>query len=89
MDSAQILYIGKRTLEVGMAVAAPALIVTLVVGFVVSILQAITSIKDMTIAVVFKLAAVAVALLVFGNWMLQMVMNLTYEIFGHMRNVTQ
>lgn len=89
MDSAQILYIGRRTLEVGLAVSSPVLIVTLVTGFVISILQAITSIRDMTIALVFKLAAVAVTLLIFGSWMVQLVMNLTYEIFGHMNSVTQ
>ncbi len=89
MDSAQILYIGKRTLEVGLMVSMPVLVVTLVVGFVVSILQAVTSIRDMTIALVLKLAAVAITLLVCGNWMIQLVMNLTYEIFGHMKNITQ
>jgi len=89
MDSAQILYIGKRTLEVGLVVSMPVLVVTLVVGFLVSILQAVTSIRDMTIALVFKLAAVAVTVLVCGNWMIQLVMNLTYEIFGHMKNITQ
>ena len=89
MDSAQVLYIGKRTLEIGLMVSMPVLVVTLVVGFVVSILQAVTSIRDMTIALVLKLAAVAVTILVCGNWMIQMVMNLTYEIFGHMKNITQ
>ena len=89
MDSAQILYIGRRTLEIGLTVAMPVLVVTLVVGFVVSILQAITSIRDMTIALVLKLAAVAVTLLIFGSWMVQLVMNLTYEVFGHMNSVTQ
>jgi len=89
MDSAQILYIGRRTLEIGLTVAAPVLVVTLLVGFIVSILQAITSIRDMTIALVFKLAAVAITVLVFGSWMVQLVMNLTYEVFGHMSSVTQ
>ena len=89
MDSAQILYIGKRTLEVGLVVSMPVLVVTLVVGFLVSILQAVTSIRDMTIALVLKLVAVAVTLLICGNWMIQLVMNLTYEIFGHMKNITQ
>ena len=89
MDSAQVLYIGKRTLEVGMMVSMPVLVVTLVVGFLVSILQAVTSIRDMTIALVVKLAAVAITLLICGSWMIQLVMNLTYEIFAHMKNVTQ
>jgi flagellar biosynthesis protein FliQ len=43
----------------------------------------------MTIALVVKLAAVAITLLIFGNWMTQLVLNLTFEIFGHMKNVTQ
>lgn len=89
MDSSQVLYIGKRTLEIGLMVSLPVLVVTLVVGFLVSIFQAVTSIRDTTIALVLKLAAVAVTLLICGNWMIQLVMNLTYEIFGHMKNITQ
>ena len=89
MDSAQILYIGRRTLETGLTVAMPVLIVTLAVGLLVSIFQAITSIRDMSIAVVVKLVAVAITVLIIGSWMVQLVMNLTYEVFGHMKNITQ
>lgn len=50
-------------------VAAPVLIIAMLVGLIVSILQATTSIQEQTLTFVPKIAAILLALLFFGPWM--------------------
>ena len=85
MTEELILHIGKRSLEVALLIAAPALIVATVVGLLTAMFQAVTSIKDMTAGMVMKLGAIGVTLLIFGAWMLQLAVQFTIEIFGYMK----
>jgi len=87
MDSDLVLYIGRRVLEVTLLLSAPVLGVTLVLGFLTAMLQAVTSIRDMTMGLVVKLAAVGITLLVCGNWMMQVAMAFTTEIFNHIQSM--
>ena len=68
-----------------MMMAAPALVVTLVVGFAVAMLQAVTSVRDMTMGLVVKLAGVAITLLFCGGWMLDLARDFAREIFNHIQ----
>ncbi|TKJ34867.1 MAG: flagellar biosynthetic protein FliQ [Planctomycetes bacterium B3_Pla] len=87
MESSFVLYLGRHTLETALLVAAPILITCMIVGVVVTLLQAVTSIRDMTLTIVPKLLAVGVVMLVFGGWSLGIVLRFTNEIFGHVQNV--
>ena len=70
MDAQQVLSTGQQGLMVMLMVAAPVLLVVLVVGLVVSIFQAATQINEATLSFVPKVIA-AVAVLGFaGPWML-------------------
>lgn len=89
MNNELVLHIGRRMLEVALLIAAPALIVALVVGFLTAMLQAITSIRDMTLGMVMKIAAVAVTVLMAGGWMMEIARGFTIEVFGHMQAVGQ
>jgi flagellar biosynthetic protein FliQ len=84
-----ILFIGRRALETALLLAAPILIVSLVVGIVVSLFQAVTSMRDMSLGIVAKLAAVGVTALVAGAWMLQVALSFTKEIFDVIAQMTQ
>ena len=53
-----------------LTVAAPMLIIGLVMGLIISILQATTQINEQTIVFVVKILSVMVSLIIFGNWML-------------------
>jgi len=59
----------------------------MIVGVVVTLLQAVTSIRDMTLTIVPKLIAVGVVMLVTGGWSLGIVLKFTTEIFGHIQNI--
>ena len=87
MNGEFVLYLGRRTMETALLLATPVLGVTLVIGFVVAMLQAITSIRDMTMGMVLKLLCVGLAILVFGGWMMHVAVGFATEIFGHMRGI--
>lgn len=86
MDSNYVLYLGRYTLETALLLAAPILITCMVVGIIVTLLQAITSIRDMTLTIVPKLLAVGVVVLLFGSWMLQVTLRFTTDIFAQIQN---
>ena len=81
MDVNYILYLGRHTLETALLVSAPILLVCMFTGIAVSMIQTITSLKDMTMTIVPKLMAVGATTLLFGNWMLQVLMKFSLEIF--------
>ena len=76
MDSTLILHLARRVLALG---------VTLIIGFLTGILQAVTSVRDMSMGMVVKLVAVGVTLLVTGGWMIQVAGDFVVEIFNHMQ----
>lgn len=70
MDSSQVFTYGQEALTVLLAVAAPMLVTILLVGLVISILQAATQLNETTLSFVPKVLAGVVVLLVAGPWML-------------------
>jgi flagellar biosynthetic protein FliQ len=89
MNAETILFLGRRTLETGLLLSAPVLIVALLCGVVVSLFQAVTSMRDMTLGIVVKIAGVGVTLLIAGGWMLQLALGFTQEIFDTVQAMTQ
>ena len=87
MDSSFVLYLGRRTLETALLVATPILLTCMVVGVVVTLLQAVTSIRDMTLTIVPKLLAVGVVILACGGWSLGIILRFTNEVFSHIQNI--
>jgi len=87
MDSSFVLYLGRYTLETTLLLAAPILLTCMVVGLVVTLLQAVTSIRDMTLTIVPKLLAVGAVTLFFSSWMLEVILRFTNEIFSYIQNI--
>ena len=87
MDSSFVLYLGRHTLETALLLSAPILLTCIIVGMIVTLFQAVTSIRDMTITIVPKLLAVAVVTLLCSSWMLQVTLRFMSEIFGHIQNI--
>ena len=87
MDSNFALYLGRQTLETALLLAAPILVTCIVVGVVVTLLQAVTSIRDMTLTIVPKLLAVGLVTLICGSWMLQLILKFTNQVFSHIQNI--
>jgi flagellar biosynthetic protein FliQ len=70
MTPETVMTMGRQAMEVTLLVAAPLLLVALVIGLVVSIFQAATQINEATLSFIPKLVGVFVALVVAGPWML-------------------
>ena len=79
-----VLSIAREAITTILLVAAPVLGVGLTVGLVVSIFQATTQIQEPTLAFVPKIAAVLVAVLVFGSWMMRMLMTFTFNLWENL-----
>ena len=84
-----VLYLGRRALETALLLAAPVLATALVVGFVTAMIQAVTSIRDMTLGLVVKLVAVGVAMLIAGGWMMQVAVAFTNDVFSHIQGIAR
>ena len=63
-------------------IAAPLLLVGLVVGLIISIFQATTSIQEQTLTFVPKIAAILGALILFGPWIVVSMVQFTLRLFG-------
>jgi len=87
MDSSFALYIGRHTLETALILSAPLLLPCMVVGIVVTLFQAVTSIRDMTLTIIPKLLVLGVVTLLFSSWMLQVLLRFTTEIFSLIQTV--
>lgn len=87
MDSSFVLYLGRHTLETALLLSAPILLTCMVVGVAMTLFQAVTSIRDMTLTIVPKLLAVGIVTLFCGGWLLEVVLRFTNEMFGHIRNI--
>lgn len=70
MTEGQVLDVAKEAIYTIIICSAPMLIISLVVGLIVSIFQMVTSIQEQTLTFVPKIIAVFVGLMIFGSWIL-------------------
>lgn len=83
------IQIGRDALSMVMMVSAPMLILGLIVGVAVSIFQATTQIQEQSLAFIPKIIAVFIAVLVFGPWMLSLMVGYTREIYMSLPNMVR
>jgi flagellar biosynthesis protein FliQ len=84
MNEAVVLGLAREALWVSLEIGAPILGVSLVVGIVVSLIQAVTQVNEMTLTFVPKLIGVFVAMLIFGPWMMQTLLDFSAGLFANM-----
>lgn len=82
MTETAVMSIVKEALYTSMLVGGPILILSLVVGLLVSIFQATTQIQEQTLTFVPKLIVIALTLVVGGSWMLNEIMKFTNKIMN-------
>lgn len=75
-----VIEIGQRTIETSLLLSAPILIVTLVVGLIVSLFQAVTQINEFTLTFLPKMLAVAIVMVFFFPWMLSLMVGFTANL---------
>lgn len=88
MTQTMLNAVVKDTIITAAKVSAPILIIVLVLGLIISIIQATTQIQEQTLTFVPKLIATAVVGLFLGSWMLQTIMSFTTRIFDLISKIT-
>lgn len=81
MSGDLVIQLGQEALMVVLIVSAPMLGLGLSVGLMVSVFQATTSIQEQTLAFIPKIIAVFVAILIFGPWMLRIMVEFFSGVF--------
>jgi flagellar biosynthesis protein FliQ len=84
MNEGIVIGLAREALWVTLLVGGPILGITLVVGVVISILQAVTQVNEQTLSFVPKVVAVFLGVLIFGPWMLETLVGFTGGIFANM-----
>lgn len=82
-----VITVGRQTMEVVVALAAPLLISSLIVGLVIAMFQAATQINEMTLTFIPKLATIALVLLVAGPWLLRVLLDFTINLYQSIPNL--
>lgn len=70
-----------------LVVSAPILLIAMVTGLIISIFQATTSIQEQTLTFVPKIAAILIALLFFGPWIMQMLVQYTLTLMNQIGSI--
>ena len=87
MDVTTILTLGKQAIMTAFWVSAPILGIALVVGLIISIFQAATSISDSVLGFAPKVIVAGLALLFMGPWMMGKLVNLLIYLFSNIPNL--
>ncbi|GAB7388231.1 flagellar biosynthesis protein FliQ [Bacillaceae bacterium] len=84
MSPEVVVRVAEKSVYAILLISAPVLGLSLLVGLLVSILQATTQIQEQTLAFIPKIIAVFVSILLFGPWMLTRLLEFTFEIYNHL-----
>lgn len=81
LDTALVIDLGREALWVAVLIASPMLGIALAVGLFIGIIQAATSINEMTLSFIPKIAALVVVLIVLGSWQISVIVDFTRKTF--------
>lgn len=84
MDEVAVLEVGRDALFVILKASAPVMVIGMIVGLAVSILQALTSIQEMTLAFVPKIVVIFISILIFLPFMMTTVIEFAQRLFDRM-----
>ncbi len=85
MTEEMVMNLGAEAIKVMIYIGGPLLVTAMVIGIVVSILQAITQINEATLTFIPKIIAIVVVLMVMAPWMLEIMKQYTSDILGNMQ----
>ncbi|HEB49705.1 MAG TPA: flagellar biosynthesis protein FliQ [Desulfobulbus sp.] len=82
MSPETVIHIGRKAVETVLLASGPMLIAGMVVGLIISVFQAATQINEQTMTFIPKIVAVFVTLLIFGPWLMNLLITFTTGIIG-------
>ena len=87
MNAGYVMDLSREVIWTIVKVAAPLLIISLIIGLIVSVLQTITTIQEQTLTFVPKFLAIMLVLVLFGGWMLNTVSELLKDIMAQIPTI--
>ena len=85
----QVLDIAREAFTTIIITAAPALLVSLVIGLIVSIFQTVTSIQEQTLTFVPKLLVILLVLVICGDWILNNIVTFIQDLYSKFGTMTR
>ena len=82
MSSSDIITIARQTVWVIVKTSVPLLLVSMVVGLIISLFQTLTSIQEKTLTFVPKLIAILIGIMVMGTWILNEIVAFMNTLWG-------
>ena len=83
MTPESVMTMGRQAMEITLMVAAPMLLVALIIGLIVSIFQAATQINEQTLSFIPKLVGIFAAMVIAGPWMLSVMLDYMRQLFSN------
>ena len=81
MDTTQAMDLMRDAVGIAIKLSGPLLVLSMVVGVLVAIFQAVTQIHEQTLGFILKLIVVILVLLVGGGWMMETLLDYAHRIF--------
>lgn len=89
MSEQFVLSTGKQAITTALTIAAPVLLISMVVGLIISIFQAVTQIQEQTLTFVPKVIAIIVVFLILGPWMLNTMVQFIQNMFNNITYIVR
>ena len=86
MDEAYLITLSQNAITLMLVVAGPILLVSLIIGTIISLIQAATQVNEVTMTFIPKIVGIALILLLLGSWMMQQLLVFTTGIFNSLPN---
>lgn len=83
MDAGDIITIARQTIWIIIKTAVPILLVSMIVGLIISLFQTLTSIQEQTLTFVPKLLAIMLVLMIMGPWLLNEIVSYMNILWGN------
>jgi len=87
MTEAYVLTLGQNAIMMSLILAGPILLISLVLGSLVSLVQAATQINESTLIFIPKMIGIILVLVLLGSWMLQQAVTFTHALFTSLPNL--
>lgn len=84
MDADFVIGLAGQAVYTVLKASAPMLVIGLAVGLIISVFQATTNIQEQTLAFVPKIVAVLASVLLFGPWVLNTLVDFTYNLLNNL-----
>jgi len=87
MDETYVLSLAQQSITLTLLLAGPILLISLLIGSLVSLVQAATQINEVTLTFIPKMIGIILVLLILGSWMLQQLLVFTSNLFNTLPNL--